>query len=149
MDGYDAVMRIAEQKPEYVSILEKCAKAHRMEQKKQYCLGFQWHEVEVQPSILLTLCTKYDFLTVTHKTNKKTYSMVNDIDGVEKALQDIGTKTLATYDRQGVELRIRLSRTTWQKLRNYLAREFTNQWAAEDFVIERALNLFLDTEGAT
>lgn len=92
MDGYNATIQITKQKPQYPRILEKCAEAHRIEQKKQYCLGFQWHDVGVEPAILRTLCTKYDFLTVTHKTNKKTYYMVKDIDGVEKALKDIEAK---------------------------------------------------------
>ena len=143
MDGYNAVMRISKEKPEYISIIVKCVEAHRIEEKKQHSLGFEWSDVRIWPSKLASLATKYDLLKVTYKSNSATCYMVSDIKGVEKALQDIEMGRIAK-STDGVVLRVWLSAATMNKLRAYIARELSDHWDPETLVVERALNSFLD-----
>ena len=142
MDGYNAVMRICNEKPEYIPIVRKCVESHRIEKKKQNSLGFEWSDVRVWPAKLALLATKYDLLKVTYKSNSATCYMVSDIEGVEKALQDIEMGRIAK-SADGVVLRVWLSAATMNKLRAYIARELPDHWDPEALVVERALNSFL------
>ena len=99
--------------------------------------------MRVWPAKLALLATKYDLLKVTYKSNSTTCYMVNDIEGVEKALQDIETGRIAK-SADGVVLRVWLSPATMNKLRAYIARELSDHWDPEALVVERALNSFLD-----
>lgn len=144
MDGYNAIMHIARAKPEYLPLIRKCVEAHHKEQNRQYCVGFEWHDVGAFAIHLYLLATKYDSLKITHKTDKKTYYMVKDIEGAEKALHDIAAARVATPSGQGRALRVWLSDKTTQRLSTYLSNEFSDGPAAESIVVERAVNLFLD-----
>lgn len=144
MDGYNAVLRIAKEKPEYLHVVKRCVEAHHKEKTKQYSLGFEWNDVGVWPVRLLRLATEYDLLEVTYKSNSATCYMVKDIEGVEKALGDIEVGKLATTADRGMTLKIWLSESTMRKLRAYISKEFPDNWDAENTVVERALNAFLD-----
>ena len=142
MDGYNAVMHICKERSEYISILRKCIAAHHKEKEKQHSLGFEWSDVRVWPVKLALLATEYDLLKVTYKSNSATCYMVSDIEGAEKALQDIEVGRIAMSVEEGMALRVWLSATTMKKLREYVKKEFPTQWDAEGIVVERALNLF-------
>ena len=107
-------------------------------------MGFEWNDVGVWPVRLLRLATEYDLLEVTYKSNSATCYMVKDIEGVEKALGDIEVGKLATTADRGMTLKIWLSESTMRKLRAYISKEFPDNWDAENTVVERALNAFLD-----
>ena len=143
MDGYNAMICISKEKPEYISIVKKCVESHHAEEKKQYSLGFEWSDVRVWPVKLALLATKYDLLKVTYKSNSTTCYMFSDIEGVEKALQDIESGRIAK-SAEGIVIRVWLSAATMNKLRAYIARELSDHWDPETLIVERALNSFLD-----
>jgi len=143
MDGYNAMICISKEKPEYISIVKKCVESHHAEEKKQYSLGFEWSDVRVWPVKLALLATKYDLLKVTYKSNSTTCYMVSDIEGVQKALQDIESGRIAK-SAEGIVIRVWLSAATMNKLRAYIARELSDHWDPETLIVERALNSFLD-----
>ena len=144
MDGYSAMTMLAKQRPEYVPVVKKCVEAHRKEEQKKHQLGFEWGDVGVWPIKLMRLATDYDLLTITYKSNSATCYMVKDIEGVERALQDVAAGRIAASVEGGMALRVWLSATTVKKLKTYTASEFPECWDAEGLVVERALNLFLD-----
>jgi len=144
MDGYNAVLKIAKQRPDYLPLLKKCVEAHHEEKLKQYSLGFEWDDVGVWPAKLLRLATEYEVLEVTYRSNSATCYMVRDIEGVEKALQDVEANRLATPSQKSLPLKVWLSEPTMRRLRSYIAKEFADDWEAENMVVERALNTFLD-----
>ena len=39
MDGYNAMICISKEKPEYISIVKKCVESHHTEEKKQHSLA--------------------------------------------------------------------------------------------------------------
>jgi hypothetical protein len=143
MDGYNAMIRISKEKPEYISIVKKCVESHHDEEKKQYSLGFELSDVRVWPVKLALLATKYDLLKVTYKSNSTTFYMVSDIEGVEKALQDIESGRIAK-SAEGIVIRVWLSAATMNRLGAYIARELSDHWDPETLIVERALNSFLD-----
>jgi hypothetical protein len=144
MDGYNAVLRIARQKPEYLPVVKKCIEAHQKEKTKNYSLGFEWDDVGVWPVKLLRLATEYDLLEVTYKSNSATCYMVKDIESVERALQDIEANRAAAPIEKSRAVKVWLSESTMRRLRGYIAREFSDDWDAESIVVERAVNAFLD-----
>lgn len=144
MDGYNAVLRIAKEKPEYIHVAKKCVEAHHEEKTKQYALGFEWSDIGVWPAKLARLATEYDLLKVTYKSNSATCYMVRDIEGVEKALRDIEVGKIATTADTGMTLKVWLSESTMRKLRAYISKELPDNWDAENTVVERALIAFLD-----
>jgi hypothetical protein len=144
MDGYSAVLRIAKERPDYLALVRKCVEAHHRERRKEYSLGFEWHDVGAWPAKLLRLATEYEVLEVTYKSNSATCYMVRDIEGVEKALKDIEENKVATQSGKSIALKVWLSEPTMKKLRAYIAREFPDNWDAENIVVERALVEFLD-----
>lgn len=144
MDGYNAVMRIFKEKPEYISIVKKCVDAHHREKENQYSLGFKWSDVRVWAPKLALLATDYSFLKITFKSNSQTCYMVEDIRGAEQALRDIEEKRVAAPNSESTLVKVWLSPKTTQRLRSYLSRELPDKWDAESLVLERAVNLFLE-----
>ena len=69
--------------------------------------------------------------------------MFSDIEGVEKALQDIESGRIAK-SAEGIVIRVWLSAATMNKLRAYIARELSDHWDPETLIVEIALNSFLD-----
>lgn len=112
MDSYNAVIRIAKERPQYVDIVKKCIKAHRNEEKKKHSLGFEWNDAGVLYVKSALLATEYDFLKVTYKSNSATCYMVKDIEGAKKAVQDIEMKRISMRDKQDRPLKIWLSSNT-------------------------------------
>ncbi len=145
MDGYNAAMNLYRQRPEYLAVVMKCVEAHHKQKEIQYSLGFEWSDVGVwPPTKLALLATEYELLKVSYKSNSATCYMVKDIEGVEKALQDIEGKRVAASDKQAVPIKVWLSGDTLQRFRAYLAKEFSDSWDAESLVVGRAVNLFLE-----
>ena len=146
MDGYDVVMRINRERPDYLPIVKKCIAAHHKQKEASYSNGFEWSDLEnVGASVLYSLATKYEFLKLEYKSNSATCYMVKDVENAEKALRDIEAGKIAIPTSEGGKaLKIWLSAATMKKLKEYMAKEFPGQWDAEALTVERALNLFLD-----
>src|ERR1035437_3427029 len=130
MDGYDATVRVFKEKPVYMPIIKKCLDAHHEKRKQPYALGFEWDELNVTPIRLSLLATEYDLLKVTYKSNSATCYMIKDIDGVEKALQDIEAGKVGVPAGKGgmAAMKVWLSEPTMAKLHGYVARELPGLW---------------------
>jgi len=144
MDSYVAMIRLAKEKPAWIPAIRKCVAAHGKKEQKEYPLGFQWSDVGVAASILYTLNTKYELLEVTYKSNSSTCYMVKDIAVVDLALQDINDEKIFTPDKGGGVLRVHLSAATLSRLKEYIAKEYSGDWDAENIVVEMAINEFFD-----
>ncbi len=46
MDGYNVVMRINRERPDYLPIIKKCIAAHHKQKEASYSNGFEWSEVD-------------------------------------------------------------------------------------------------------
>ena len=149
MDGYNVVMRMNRERPDYLPIVKKCIAAHHKQKEASYSNGFEGSDLQGVLAVdLYLLAAKYDFLKLTFKSNSSTCYMVKDVENAEKALRDIEAGKIATpTSEDGKALKIWLSAATMKKLKDYTAEEFPGQWDCEAMTVERALNFFLDKEG--
>lgn len=149
METYNAVVRIARERPDYLHLLRKCLEAHHRKDNDVYfeTLGFESKDVPCQGSVLSNLFRDYPEVVkrVYSSRSSKGYVVVN-VPGVERALGDMDSGTLASSTENDVFMRIRFSPSTVDRLRDYATREFPG-WddnMAVWLVVERVIIDFLD-----
>jgi hypothetical protein len=147
MDGYDAAVRIARTRPDYIPLIRKCVAAHQRGERQTYWLGFEWDDADIMvwPITLARMATEHSLLEIAYKSRSARCYKVRDIEGVGKALQDIDSgRIVISSSKPRIPLKLWLSEPTTSRLKSYIARELPYQWDAEALVVERALNAFLD-----
>jgi Holliday junction DNA helicase RuvB len=104
MDIAKRILKLYEEKPEYVAILQACCEAHRRDeeshrQQSYGWLGFEHTDIKLDTDDWklamgvprrLNVLANMGFLEVTFSSNSSTCYKVIDIDEVEEALRSIG-----------------------------------------------------------